>query len=100
MYYPGSHFEGSLIFFKALYKNRNIWYVFLILKIFSRIFYYIKLFNNKRFQVFYFRIYKLLICSSFVSFIMTSIGCSLETGETVVVSVCVEAGLVVIDVKG
>ena len=31
---------------------------------------------------------------------MKSIGCSLETGETVVISVCVEAGLVDIDVKG
>ena len=31
---------------------------------------------------------------------MKSIGCSLETGEKVVISVCVEAGLVDIDVKG
>ena len=44
--------------------------------------------------------FKLLICSSFVSFTAKSIGCSLEMGETGVVCVCVEAELADIGVRG
>ena len=43
---------------------------------------------------------KLLICLAFVSFALKSIGCSLETGETGVVCVCVEAELADIGVRG
>ena len=44
--------------------------------------------------------FKLLIYSSFVSFTMKSIGCSLEMGETGVVCVCVEDNLADTGVRG
>ena len=44
--------------------------------------------------------FKLLICSSSISFTMKSIGCSLEVGESGVVCFCVEAELADIGVIG
>ena len=53
----------------------------------------------KDFKAFTFE-FKLLICSSFVSFAMKSIGCSLEMGVIGLVCVFVEAELVDTGVRG
>ena len=44
--------------------------------------------------------FKLQISSSFVSFTMKFVGCSLEVGETGVVCVCIKADLADIAVRG
>ena len=45
-------------------------------------------------------VFKLQISSSFVSFTMKFVGCSLEVGETGVVCVCIKADLADIAVRG